>query len=325
MGATQKQIAKTLGLSVTTVSRALKNHPDISEETKKRVREAAQLLGYEPNQLAIRLRTGKSMILGIMVPHISNLFYESFIAAVEEEARKIGYGVMILQSRENKEAEFQNLEALKRHKVDGILVSPALHTTDISPFLALQKKGTPVVFFDRIPANEKSMKVFFDNTKIGELAAKYCIDKKKKKVLGLFWGNEEVFMTQKRRQGFEETIEKACYTINLEPFYHTSIEDAKQIILQVLKDNEELLFDAIFCTGDGALIGTIQALKETKTLLPHALTIVSVSNGFIPTLYDINISIIETNGFHLGKAAFSKMLECWAGNLESNETQIDVF
>ena len=323
MGSTQKEIAKALGLSVTTVSRALKDHPDISEETKKRVREMAKLIGYEPNLLAVRLRTGKSMILGIMVPHISNLFYESFITAVEEEARKIGYGIMILQSAENTETELQNLEALKRHRVDGILIAPALETTDIIPFLEIQKAGTPIVFFDRVPTNDQIVKVFFDNEKIGELAARYCIEEGKKQVLGLFWGNDKVLMTQKRRQGFERAIEKASYAINLKPYYHTYIEDAKQLVLRLLNDNE--IFDAIFCTGDGALIGTIQAIKEAKTMIPESLTIISVSNGFIPTLYDIDISIIETNGFRLGKAAFAKMSACWTGTLTSNETRIDVF
>lgn len=323
MGSTQKEIAKALGLSVTTVSRALKDHPDISEETKKRVREMAQLIGYEPNLLAVRLRTGKSMILGVMVPHISNLFYESFITAVEEEARKIGYGVMILQSGENTKTELQNLEALKRHRVDGILVAPALDTVDIAPFLETQKAGTPIVFFDRVPTNDQIIKVFFDNEKIGELAARYCIDQGKKRVLGLFWGNDKVLMTRKRREGFEKAIEKANYSINLKPYYHTYIEDAKQVILQALNDNET--FDAIFCTGDGALIGTIQAIKEAETLIPASLTIISVSNGFIPTLYDINILTIETNGFRLGKAAFAKMSECWTGTSENNEIRIDVF
>ena len=323
MGSTQKQIAKALGLSVTTVSRALKDHPDISEETKKRVREMAQLIGYEPNLLAIRLRTGKSMILGVMVPHISNLFYESFITAVEEEARKIGYAVMILQSGENTETELQNLEALKRHRVDGIMVAPALHTTDITPFLEIQKAGTPIIFFDRVPTNDQIIKVFFDNEKIGELAARYCIDQEKKRVLGLFWGNEQVLMTRKRREGFEKAIEKASYSIHLQPYYHTYIEDAKQVVLQVLQNNDS--FDAVFCTGDGALIGTIQAIKEAKTLIPDSLTIISVSNGFIPTLYDIDISIIETNGFRLGKAAFTKMSECWTGTIKSKEIRIDVF
>ena len=139
----------------------------------------------------------------------------------------------------------------------------------------------------------------------------------------MFWGNEQVFMTQKRRQGFVDTINESDYPINLKPHYHTSIQDAKQVVLQVIKGNEA--FDAIFCTGDGALIGTIQAIKETKTPIPETLAIVVVTNGFIPTLYDnIGISMIETNGIHLGKSTFARMSACWAGNKKEGITLVDV-
>jgi LacI family transcriptional regulator len=100
-GATLKNIAKALNISISTVSRALKNHPDISDETKRKVTETARMLEYEPNAYAISLRTKKSHLIGVIVPFISNYFYHSFITAAEEEAKRNGYSLLILQSDDN--------------------------------------------------------------------------------------------------------------------------------------------------------------------------------------------------------------------------------
>ncbi|MDE3252317.1 MAG: LacI family DNA-binding transcriptional regulator, partial [Bacteroidota bacterium] len=106
---TLKKLSETLGLSISTVSRALKDHPDIAEKTKQRVKELAQAMEYEPNSYAVQLRTRHTNVLGILVPTINNFFYDSFIAAVEEEAREHGYSVLIMQSRDEKEIEKSNL------------------------------------------------------------------------------------------------------------------------------------------------------------------------------------------------------------------------
>ena len=118
--ATLKKISTQLNLSISTVSRALKNHPDISENTKRKVKELAALMEYEPNTYAVNLRTNVSRIFGLIVPVISNLFYESFISAVEEDARKLGYSLMILQSGNDSMIEIENLKLCKQTRVAGI-------------------------------------------------------------------------------------------------------------------------------------------------------------------------------------------------------------
>jgi len=107
---TLKKLAEILQLSISTVSRALKDHPDISDETKKRVKELASTLEYEPNSFAINLRNNTSNVLGIMVPSVDNFFYDSFIAAVEQEARQQNYSVLIMQSGESMDVETANLK-----------------------------------------------------------------------------------------------------------------------------------------------------------------------------------------------------------------------
>ena len=120
---TLKKLSEVLGISISTVSRALKDHPDISESTKTKVKELAEVLDYEPNNYAVQLRTQQSNVLGIMVPSVDNFFYDSFIAAVEEDARLHGYSVMIMQSRDKAQLEASNLHLFRKNRVMGLFVT----------------------------------------------------------------------------------------------------------------------------------------------------------------------------------------------------------
>ena len=146
--ATLKKISAQLNLSISTVSRALKNHPDISANTKRKVNELAALMEYEPNTYAINLRTNKSNVFGLIVPAISNMFYDSFIAAAEEGARKNGYSLMILQSGDDPLQEAENLKLCKHSRVDGIFISVAPESSSADIFLKYQKAGIPIIFFN---------------------------------------------------------------------------------------------------------------------------------------------------------------------------------
>lgn len=172
-----------LGISISTVSRALKNHPDISESTKTRVRELATALEYEPNHNAVQLRTRQSHVLGILVPSIDNFFYDSFIASVEKLAREQGYSVLIMQSRDELEVENANLHLFRKNMVSGVFASVSIETEDMSAFQKLRDQKIPVVFFDRVPELPGFHKVCLSDAKAARLAAETILLKKKKKCL----------------------------------------------------------------------------------------------------------------------------------------------
>ena len=183
---TLKQLSQVLKISVSTVSRALKNHPDISEETKRRVRELAETLEYEPNRQAINLRNNTSNVLGIMVPSLDNFFYDSFTAAVEEEARRTGYSLLIMQSGESRDIETANLKLLKNNRIAGVFVAITGETDDINAFLKIQSSNTPVIFIDRVPDYEACNKICLADKVAATMAADALIAKQKKHVLALF-------------------------------------------------------------------------------------------------------------------------------------------
>ena len=183
---TLKNLSEVLGISISTVSRALKDHPDISAATKTKVKELATALEYEPNNSAVQLRTRQSNLLGILVPSIDNFFYDSFIAAVEEDARLHGYSVMIMQSRDKVLVETSNLHLFRKNMVMGLFASVSIETEDMSPFSKLTELKIPVVFFDRVAEVEGYDKVCLADKEAAKIAAEAIIEKKKKRVLALF-------------------------------------------------------------------------------------------------------------------------------------------
>jgi LacI family transcriptional regulator len=143
-------LAKTLGLSPSTISRALSDHDDVSEATKARVRQLAEELHYQPNQLAAALRRGRSNTLGVLVPHITGHFFPQVVHGIATEAAKLGFNVMICQSNEDTLQEHKNIDLLMNSQVEGILVSLAHTTHDFGHFEAVRQQNIPLVFFDRV-------------------------------------------------------------------------------------------------------------------------------------------------------------------------------
>jgi LacI family transcriptional regulator len=304
---TLKKLSEVLGISISTVSRALKDHPDISENTKAKVKELATALEYEPNNYAVQLRTRQSNLLGILVPSIDNFFYDSFIAAVEEDARLHGYSVMIMQSRDKVQIEAANLHLFRKNMVTGLFASISIETEDMTPFRKLEELKIPVVFIDRVAEVEGYHKVCMADEEAARIAAEAIIEKKKKRVLGLF-GHPHLSITKIRYASFKETFEKHSPKSKLTIDYPEGITESKKVALEALKEKNRP--DVIFCMGDLILMGVMQAIHKLKLKVPEDIGIISISHGLIPTLYDPRITYVETSGSKLGKLAFAQMLSC---------------
>lgn len=303
--ATLKKISAQLNLSISTISRALKNHPDISENTKRKVKELAALMDYEPNSYAVNLRTNKSRVFGLIVPAISNMFYDSFISAAEKDARESGYSLMILQSGDDPEKEAENLKLCKHYRVDGILISVASESYSNELFIKYQEAGTPIVFFDNVPETGSFDTVCMADEEAATIAAHTIVKYKRKKILALF-GNPDLSITKKRKESFLKILEKEK-GVTIEIQYSTNSEDAQRF--SALAINKSSKPDHIFCMSDEILIGAMKALKYSNLKIPGDISILAISNGFIPGLYSPEISYIETSGYELGKLAMKRMLE----------------
>jgi len=305
---TLKKISDNLNLSISTVSRALKNHPDIAEETKKKVKDLADLLEYEPNTYAINLRTNSSRVFGLIVPAISNTFYDFFIAAVEEKARENGFSLMILQSGDDPFIEAENMRMCRANRVAGVMISitPGSHS-DL--YKKLEDAGIPVIFFDKVPDIESCNKVCHADEEAASLAASIIIKYKKKHVLGLF-GNPELSITQKRLNAFVLQFNSDAPETNLLIKHCSNSNEAQQVTLEFCSKPG---VDHIFAMSDEILVGVMKALHETNRRIPDDISVLAISNGFLPGIFNPVISHVETSGYELGKLVMKRMMEYLSG------------
>lgn len=315
---TLKKISEILGLSISTISRALKDHPDISDKTKQRVVELATTLDYEPNANAINLRTSNSKLFGLIVPSISNWFYNAFIAAVEEESRRNGYSLMILQSGDDPLIEINNLKLCRQNRITGLFVCISPETNNIDPFLKLKEIDIPVIFFDKVPDSNNCNKVCVADSLSATMAATAIVNKKKKKVIGLF-GNSHLLMTKKRLEAFTDTINEKVNKIKLITDHASSSIQAEELTLKYLQQKP----DTIFCMSDEILIGVMKTIQKKGLKVPEEIAVITISNGAAPKLYYPEITYVETSGHKLGKLAFSSMMACLGGSTFTQELTIE--
>lgn len=304
---TLKKLSEVSGLSISTVSRALKNHPDISEKTKLLIAELANTLDYEPNINAVHLRTKNNRLFGVIVPSISNFFHESVIDALEEESRKHNYSLMILQSGDDPDLENANIKLCRQNRVNGLFACITPETRNIEAFSKLKEVDVPVIFFDRVPERSDCHKVCVADTEAATIAANLVAEKNKKKVLAIF-GNNKFLITKKRYQAFTEALRN--YNIECITAYATDRAHAEQIVYDHLPAKP----DTIFCMTDEILTGVMCAVQKSGLKLPDDIGVIAISNGFIPTLYHPQITYIETNGKKLGTLAFKSMMDTLSGS-----------
>jgi LacI family transcriptional regulator len=309
---TLKKISEHLNISISTVSRALKDHPDVSSETIKRVKDLAGLMEYEPNGFAVNLRKKRSDTYAIIVPEISGYFYHSFIQAIEEEARKRLYGVMIMQTMNDPEIEAQNLKICRYNHVAGVFAAISGQAASNPAFQKTEDSGIPIVFFDKVPHDNQVTSVQIADFEAGALAAAKISECSKKNVLCLL-GNPFLSITRLRRSGFEDTWAK---TGRQPPawLYADNEEAAYAIILERCRGNCTDL--AIFCMSDEILCGAMRALYELNASIPDHVAIIAMSNGFMPRYFHPTISYVETSGYQLGKLSFTAMEQKRSGALQ---------
>jgi DNA-binding LacI/PurR family transcriptional regulator len=219
---TIKEIAKMLNLSVSTVSRALHSSEDISLATTKRVKDVALELGYEPNQTALFLQSGKTLTLGVILPHLSEAFFSEAISGIEDYASEHNYNVLMGQSHDNTEREKKIVEAMKNHRVDGLLVSIAKNTKSFEHFDVLEKYDIPVVFFDRVPDKKDTHSVTC-KMEAGMLEAVEFLVKGGHTRIAFINGPKVLLATKERMIGYEHALKSLAVPFNPEFIAHCDL------------------------------------------------------------------------------------------------------
>ncbi|MFY1047175.1 LacI family DNA-binding transcriptional regulator [Chryseobacterium sp. GP-SGM7] len=299
---TIKDLAEMLNISTSTVSRALKDHPDISSSVKTKVREAAETFNYVPNDFAINFRNKSSKIIGLIVPEISMFFVPSIINGISQVLNKEGYRFFILSSNDSFETEKGHVETCINSRVDGILMSLTNETTDAEHLKRLKEMDIPTVIFDKTVPQNLFGTVIFDNKKNSELSAEKLIKHGCKNVLGIF-GDENLEITKSRLKSFKEKILEVS-DIQLQIIFCKSPDKVKEKIEDLLDYNK---FDGFFAMSDETLLGLHSSLIK-RNLNNTDVKVVSISEGTLPKYLDETYEYHINDGFEMGSFAATKLI-----------------
>jgi len=301
---TLKQIATELGISITTVSKALKNYPDVSAKTKKSVVDLAAKLNFTPNSFAVNLRTNESRIIGLIIPTVVHHFFSLVIQGILEESEKRNYMVVILQSDEKLELEKKQIKLLLNKRVDGILMSLSNETVEFGHINSVLANKTPLVLFDKIAKIVNCSKVIINDRKAAYEAVTYLIEKGYKKIAH-FRGSYVPQIAIDRFLGYKKALEdnnmvydsSLVYLCDNNDDFNDGYQNAKRIVA------EHPDVDAIFAISDLVAIGVIKYLNEVGIPIPKQVAIFGFSNWFMSSIISPKLTTIDQPGFEIGKKA----------------------
>ncbi|RUA33450.1 MAG: LacI family transcriptional regulator [Bacteroidetes bacterium] len=300
---TIKDIAKELGVSPSTVSRALKDHPDISSDTKKQINDLAKKLNYQPNTVALSLRQSKTNTLGVIIPEIAHFFFSAVISGIEDIAHDAGYHVIITQSNESFEREVMNTRALFNSRVDGILMSVSRETENYDHLQSLLDYDIPLVFFDRIIDSLNACKVIVNDEQGAYEATTHLIEQGCYRIAHLA-GPQNLAISKNRLNGYKAALADNRYMIDenlIKVCGLGTFEEAESITNEIL----EYRFppDALFANNDVAAYGAMMAIRKKKLRIPEDIAIVGFSNWRFSSLIQPALSSVTQPGFKMGQEA----------------------
>ncbi len=310
---TIKDIARELSISPSTVSRALKDHPDISQGTKNAVQALAKKLNYTPDPIALSLKNRQSKIIGVIVPSIVHYFFSTVIHGIEDIANNSGYNVMVCESNETFEREVKNVDTLLSSRVDGMLISISKRTKESAHFKKIQNADVPIVFFDRVSNDIDTDQVIVDDEVGAFMAVDHLLTIGCKRI-ALLGSGEHLFIGELRKEGYIRAHKERGLEPDPQLMVHCdTIELTEKLVPGLL--NRTNPPDAFFAVNDLTAAGAMRIVKQQGFKVPQDIAIVGFTNGQISSLTDPQLSSVEQFGYSMGKQAVQMLIK----RLESDQ------
>ena len=307
---TIEDIARELKITAATVSRALNDHPGISESTRKRVKETAARLHYQPNRIASSLRLGRSNILGVIIPSAEINFFGSVIHGIEKIATQNNYSVLIYQSNEMYELEKKGVQAFLQSQVDGVLASVSKETINADHYLEIKKRGVPLVLFDRAMDSLGVPSVVIDDYAGAFAATKHLIEQGCRRIAHI-GGQQHVSIFNQRLKGYIDALNVHGIAVNEDAIVYgkVSIESGRECMQQLLGLSKPP--DAVFAVEDFTALGAMQCIKEAGIRIPEEIAIIGFANEqfcefLTPALSSVNQQTV-TMGEQAAGLLFSEL------------------
>jgi LacI family transcriptional regulator len=304
---TIKDIARALNISPSTVSRALKNHPDISQETKDAVNLYAKENHYKPNSLALSLRTNRNNTIGVIVPEILHYFFSSILSGIEQVANTEGFNVIVCQSEENYDKEINDTKALISARVSGVLASLSKNTTNYDHYKEIIDSDIPLVFFDRICIGLNTDRVVVDDYVGAYAAVEYLIQSGCKRI-AFFSSPFHLEISKNRKNGYLDALRKYGLPVDDSLIRVCDTREEAMIIAPEILDRPDRP-DGFFAINDHCAAGIMYAVKMAKLRIPEDVSIFGFSDGELARACDPMLSTVEQHGFQMGREAAKLLLD----------------
>lgn len=306
---TLKQIAKELDVSISTVSKALRNSIEISEDTRQKVQAFAKLYNYKPNNIALSLKNKKTKTIGIIIPEIVHHFFATVISGIEQVANENGYNVIVCLSDESFDKEVINMEMLANGSTDGFIMSLSKETQLKKDFHHIQEvinQGMPVVMFDRITNDVLCDKVIIDDQLAAYDAVEFLI-KKGFRDIGLVTTVDYVSVGKLRTEGYVNALNDHDLPVNENII--VKIEDIENCAAKIEKMLLENKPDAIFAVNELFAVTTIKLANKMGLKVPDDISVIGFTDGIISQFSTPSITTVSQNGIKMGGRAAKMLIE----------------
>lgn len=305
---TIKDLARHLNVSVATISRALRDMPEIKPETRQAVLQLAKEWDYQPNILATSLVKSRTKTIGVIVPDLAYHFFASVIKGIEAEAIARGYSLLLTQTSELYERELINVQNLSRGQVEGFIISLSQETVDLDHLKRLQRKGIPLVFFDRDAQELDVSKVMVDNVGAAYEATKHLIDNGCERIAFLA-GPQSVTVSNQRLEGYENALKDHGFQIDTSLIVHGEYALSKAVEVTHHLMNLENRPDGFIVVSDRLAVGAISALKSRNIKIPEEVAVVSFNDEPICTIITPTLSSVAQPTMDIGKNATALLID----------------
>lgn len=315
--ATLKQIAKELGVSVSTVSKALNDSPEISEQTKVKIKEYAKLKNYKPNVIGLNLKNRKTKTIGVIIPNILNSFFAKVFSGIEKVADKKGYNVITCISNESLEKEIHTLEMLSNGTIDGFILSvseEAQKLQDYSHFSAIINDGTPIVMFDRIADEVECDKVVVDDFDSALNSTQHLIDLGCKNI-ALISSVDNLSVGKLRADGYLKALADNNIPVNEKIILRTDSEDDMKAKIDAIFDNK---IDAIFALDENDSVAALRVSLKKGYKVPEDISIIGFADGILASRrLSPSLTTVSQHGIEIGEVAAKQLIK----RLEESEEE----
>jgi len=322
--ATLKQIAKELGVSVSTVSKALNDSPEISEPTKNRVQEYAKLKNYKPNVIGLSLKNRRTKTIGVIIPNILNSFFAKVFSGIEKVADEKGYKVITCISNESLEKEINALEMLSNGTIDGFILSVAEESQkaqEYNHFKNIINEGTPVVMFDRIADEVNCDKVIVDDFESAVNATEHLIKSGCRKI-ALLSAIDNLSVGKLRAKGFYKAIENKGVKVdeNLVILTNNNEEFNEKIAGFFIKNKP----DGVFALDEHASVTAMKLGIQNGYKIPKDLSIIGFADGVWSRRLTPSLSTVSQHGPEIGEVAANLLIDKLEKKSENNKFETHV-